>query len=177
MRSGCRNCSHLPVSVVGAWEEANPRFLWKARAERQLVPRAQAGLLYYWIRMDGMSETQSGPRKPRYGEHTGCDRAEIAIQVRAADYNGDSFDGSPFSAMPDWLRAEIQCGRVEPHTRGHTDYAEWDVTTEAGPVTASPGDWIIRREKGDLSVVDERDAFILLNLRAPAREDADRDQC
>jgi hypothetical protein len=65
-------------------------------------------------------------------------------------------------------------GQIRPHTRGSTDYAEWDVTTKAGVVNASPGDWIIRRYTGDLSVVKDEDAFILINLRPPVTGDADR---
>lgn len=123
-------------------------------------------------------ETTSGqsiePRRPRYGAYNeaGEDRAEIAVQVTAADFNGQTWDGSPFSVRPDWLMDAIKAGKIMPHTRGSTDYAQWDVATKSGAtVNATPGDWIIRRERGDLSVVDERDAFILINLRAPVRDD------
>jgi hypothetical protein len=113
------------------------------------------------------------PRGPKYGEHNaaGTDRAEIAVQVTAADFNGTSWDGCPFSVVPDWLKDAMKNGDVAPHTRGSTDYAQWDVKTARGLLNATPGDWIIRRERGDLSVVDEHDAFILINLRPPVSGD------
>lgn len=114
-------------------------------------------------------DAQSRPSKERYGTYntSGEDRAEIAVQVKAPDWNGVSFDGRPFSAMPDWLVHCIKRFVILPHTRRHTDYAEWDVPTPNGNVSAEPGDWIIRHENGALSVVRERDAFILINLRPP----------
>jgi hypothetical protein len=89
------------------------------------------------------------------------------VKVTAADYNGHDWEGSPFSAVPQWLKDAIGTGHLKPHTRGSTDYAQWDVQTASGLLNAGPGDWIIRRERGDLSVVDGQDAFILINLRPP----------
>lgn len=117
-----------------------------------------------------MSGMERGPApRPRYGSYSANDgdKAEIAVRVTAADFNGREWDGRPFSAMPEWLIAAFNNGTVLPHTRNSTDYAEWDVTTPRGVVSAGPGDYIIRRERGDLSVIDEVDAFILINLRAP----------
>lgn len=61
-----------------------------------------------------------------------------AVQVTAADYNGKDWDGSPFSAIPEWLRDAIEQGivSVEPSS---TDYAMWRVVTVIGP-----GDRIVR---------------------------------
>jgi hypothetical protein len=116
------------------------------------------------------------PRRLRYGSHATTHRAEIAVQVTAADYNGSNWDGRPFSAMPGWLRDAIEKGIITPHTRGGTDYAQWDVQTSRGLLNATPGDWIIRRERGDLSVVDEHDAFILINLRPPVGGDRENER-
>lgn len=113
------------------------------------------------------ASNQSGLRHRRYGEYTTADRAELAVRVTAADFNGTSWDGCPFSVIPDWLRNALRDESVAPHTKGSTDYAQWHVMTAKGIVNATPGDWIIRRERGDLSVVEEADAFILINLREP----------
>ncbi len=60
------------------------------------------------------------------------------VQITAADYNGKDWDGSPFSAIPEWLKEAIEQGlvSVEPSS---TDYALWRVTTVMGP-----GDRIVR---------------------------------
>lgn len=78
-----------------------------------------------------------------------------AVQVTAADANlalppEKMFDGSPFSDWPDWLVKAIDDGTVYPHTRRNTDYADWDIVTLEGTMTAIPGDWIIRGVKGEL---------------------------
>jgi hypothetical protein len=76
-----------------------------------------------------------------------------AVQVKATDFNGHSWDGNPFSeALPEghWLREAVMNGAVVPHTRGSTDYAEWDIRTLEGVMSAGPGDWIIRGVKGEI---------------------------
>lgn len=78
-----------------------------------------------------------------------------AVQVRATDFNGTSWDGSPFSELPGWLSHALAHGMisVEPSDR---DYALWRINTlEDGPEQqvahiAEPGDWIIRGIKGEL---------------------------
>lgn len=51
------------------------------------------------------------------------------------------FDGPPFSSVPAWLDFEYRMGRLQPHNRGGTDYAQWLVTTATGArVNAWPGD-------------------------------------
>jgi len=80
-----------------------------------------------------------------------------AVRVNAADCNlalswDRMFDGPPFSAAPDWLEAAVRAGDVWPHTRGGTDYAQWEVKTPAGMANARPGDWIVRGPDGALSV-------------------------
>lgn len=127
--------------------------------------------------MSQASGAQSVPLEERYGTYdANTDRSELAVRITAADFNGRSWDGSPFSVRPDWLIAAVKTGQIMPHTRGHTDYAEWDVVLGSGKgiKSAGPGDWIIRRKNGDLSVVREQDAYILINLRPPPPGDAER---
>ena len=79
-----------------------------------------------------------------------------AVRVTAADYNPaleQPWDGSPFSidaGLPVWLIEAVDDGRIIPHTRNATDYAQWDIATSEGTMTAQPGDWIIRGVKGEL---------------------------
>lgn len=123
----------------------------------------------------GAQDSSSGRLRKRYGTYTSGDREEIAVRIKAADYNGSEWDGCPFSTLPTWLRQAVQDGSVVPHTRNSTDYAEWDIVTATTVVSATAGDWIVRRERGDLSVVPEQDAFILINLRAPVEGNTDRE--
>lgn len=60
------------------------------------------------------------------------------VQITAADYNGSSWDGSPFSSLPKWLQEAVEQGivSIEP---SNTDYALWRVVTVVGP-----GDQIVR---------------------------------
>lgn len=73
-----------------------------------------------------------------------------AVQVKAADYNGSTFDGAPFSDMPPWLALAIESGQIRSDTPRHTDYAEWAIPTLEGTMWASPGDWIIQGVQGEL---------------------------
>jgi hypothetical protein len=72
-----------------------------------------------------------------------------AVRVTAADYNGQTWDGSPFSEVPDWLAAAVGAGKIVPVTPGSTDYAEWEIRTLEGNMLATPGDWIIRGTEGE----------------------------
>ena len=73
-----------------------------------------------------------------------------AVRVMVADYNGQTWDGPPFSEMPGWLSAAIESGMVVPVTPGSTDYAEWEIRTLEGTMLAGPGDWIICDTEGKL---------------------------
>lgn len=131
-----------------------------------------------------ISETSSAPHHPRYGTYRGVGASaspfgEIAVQVKAADYNGISFDGCPFSALPEWLLNAIDDKRMLISSGRETDYAEWHVFSDLDDGSysvASPGDWIIRRENGSLSVVDHEDAFILINLRPPVINENEKER-
>lgn len=74
-----------------------------------------------------------------------------AVRITAADFNGKSWDGSPFGEVPapKWLVEALTSGivTVEP---SDTDYALWRITTLEGVMTAGPGDWIIQGIKGEL---------------------------
>jgi hypothetical protein len=83
-----------------------------------------------------------------------------AVQITAADYNGATWDGSPFSAGPTWILELVKNGGISPDTPNHTDYAEWWVQTPQGKVLATPGDWIIRDMKGQIFLV-KQEAFQL----------------
>lgn len=121
--------------------------------------------------IEGIGCCSSGPSpKPRYGTYTTGDRPELAVRVTAADFNGNSFDGRPFSTIPNWLIDAELNGSITICPHGCTDYARWDVKTPNGIVTAEPDDWIIRRENGDLSVVQAQDAYVLINLRPPVEK-------
>lgn len=78
-----------------------------------------------------------------------------AVEVTAADYNpryiDSPWDGCPFSEIPpEWLCKAVDDGTVTPHNRGGSDYAQWDIKTLEGTMTAQPGDYIIRGIKGEL---------------------------
>jgi hypothetical protein len=84
-----------------------------------------------------------------------------AVQVTGTDYNGHrgcdhangsctAWDGRPFSDMPHWLSEAIDTGKVKDHNRGGTDYAQWDIETLEGVMTARPDDWIIQGVKGEI---------------------------
>ncbi|WP_333673995.1 hypothetical protein [Agrobacterium tumefaciens] len=78
-----------------------------------------------------------------------------AIQVRATDFNGETFDGCPFSETPEWLKSALDTKEISIHLEDR-DYALWRVNTlEDGPNgeakhIAEPGDWIIKGVAGEL---------------------------
>lgn len=82
-----------------------------------------------------------------------------AVQVTAADFNGTTWDGSPFrcgdEGVPEWLTDAMDAGVVDVEP-SDCDYAIWRVgTLEDGPDSqvkhiAVPGDWIIRGVQGEL---------------------------
>ncbi len=78
-----------------------------------------------------------------------------AVQVRAADFNGETFDRSPFSDDPEWLIDALKKQMITIH-HSDRDYALWRINTlEDGPNgeakhIAEPGDWIIKGVHGEL---------------------------
>lgn len=76
-----------------------------------------------------------------------------AVQVTAADFNGTSWDGSPFvpytkdkalleAADFAWLKKAIQNETITIHPCD-TDYAQWNVRVIGGTMIAAPGDYIM----------------------------------
>lgn len=63
------------------------------------------------------------------------------VTVTNADFNGSSWDGCPFSSVPDWLKDAVAHDLISVHP-DDLDYAVWDVQTENGNVRALPGDQI-----------------------------------
>lgn len=77
---------------------------------------------------------------------------KFKVKVLATDFNGHSWDGSPFSWMPHWLFNAIRHDEVVP-VRCDRDYTLWDVQTANGVVRAEPGNYIELAEDGRLRVV------------------------
>ena len=73
-----------------------------------------------------------------------------AVRITAADFNGKTFDSSPFSEMPDWLEKALQNGTIKISNTNCTDYAEWAIDTLEGTMIAGPDDYIIQGVKGEL---------------------------
>lgn len=82
---------------------------------------------------------------------------ENAVAVTAADFNGSSWDGSPFrfasKEAPKWLIQALESGQIKvSDVSGSTDYAVWDVDCRGGIVRALPDDQIEHRTDGSLIV-------------------------
>lgn len=74
-------------------------------------------------------------------------RQADSVLVTSADFNGESWDGSPFSPSPApaWLFHALRRGAIKVAKRKETadrDYAIFSVRTSQGIVTALPGDRI-----------------------------------
>lgn len=74
-----------------------------------------------------------------------------SVTVTAADFNGESFDGCPFSSLPSWLLGAEKHGTLALHPDDR-DYALWKVRTASGDVIVEPGDYIVHEGNGILSV-------------------------
>jgi len=75
------------------------------------------------------------------------------VTVKATDFNGTSFDGSPFSSTPKWLQTLEDEGRLRVVQDGQcTDYANWEIKNGDVWEHATPGDRILN-ENGNISVV------------------------
>lgn len=76
-----------------------------------------------------------------------------AVQITAADFNGRTWDGSPFKLengeVPEWLGMALDNGDIKVHPDDR-DYAMWAIQTLEGTMIAGPGDYIIRGIKGEL---------------------------
>ena len=82
--------------------------------------------------MGASADAETGP--------SGFDPARV--RVTAADYNGQSWDGSPFNHVPKWLEMALRQGAITIK-EDDRDYALWAVETPSGTKIAEPGDDIV----------------------------------
>lgn len=74
------------------------------------------------------------------------------VRILATDYNGKTFDGSPFSRFPKWLREALEDGKIRISPLITTDYATFNVETAQGMVVAGPGDIIWETVFGNIKI-------------------------
>ena len=107
-------------------QESIVKFLEKAKKAR---------LINITIRKDGVETTYEGDWVKHLFPVTAGSQYET-VKVTAADFNGETWDGPPFTATPKWLRDAITDGRVRVK-KDDRDYALWLVNSET---VAEPGD-------------------------------------
>jgi hypothetical protein len=74
--------------------------------------------------------------------------AVSAVRITAADFNGQSFDGSPFvfdgDKEPEWLFEAIRNNQIVIDRSGARDYARFTVKgDDDNDVVVGPGDYIV----------------------------------
>jgi hypothetical protein len=90
-----------------------------------------------------------GPDKPRYSRFP-----VKAVRITAADFNGKTFDGSPFASFPEWLNDALLTGDVRVGHSRETDYAIFEVRVEDDDRwVVGPGDYIVKLWNGKLSAM------------------------
>jgi hypothetical protein len=87
------------------------------------------------------------------------------VRVTAADFNGSSWDGSPFSHVPNWLETALRLGSITIKADDR-DYALWAVETPSGTKIAGPDDEIVCID-GHLDV--RKDSWLAAALPDAAR--------
>ena len=75
-----------------------------------------------------------------------------AVKITSADFNGHSFDGSPFRGDAVWIESAIKSGAITIADVTDRDYAVFDVRTAEGVVRVFPGDQITLESDGRLRV-------------------------
>lgn len=75
-----------------------------------------------------------------------------ALKIINTDWNGRTFDGSPFRGEPAWLQDVITSGAINISDVTDRDYAVFDVVTAGGVVRAFPGDQITLESDGFLRI-------------------------
>lgn len=80
------------------------------------------------------------------------ERLPGSVQITAADFNGHTFDGSPFDGDAPWLKTAVENGTLKIADVTDRDYAVFDVWTAKGTVRAFPGDQIVLEADGFLRV-------------------------
>lgn len=98
--------------------------------------------------MNETAGTSAGPRIPSRQP------ADIpgAVKIINTDWNGQTFDGSPFRGAPDWLSDAISSGAIKIADVTDRDYAVFDVVTKDGTIRAFPGDQITLEPDGFLRI-------------------------
>lgn len=88
-----------------------------------------------------MDIKENGSGNAGYGRD---DAMSGAVEVTSADFNGISWDGSPFRGNNEtlWLERALNSGHLCPFLCDR-DYAVWNVKTPNGVVRALPGDRIV----------------------------------
>jgi hypothetical protein len=87
--------------------------------------------------------TQGDAAQNAPGQRSSRLKEPLMVRVTAADFNGQAFDGFPFSDRPAWLLDAIRDLSIAVAAEvGDTDYAIWNVKTQQGIVRALPGDMI-----------------------------------
>lgn len=86
------------------------------------------------------------------------------VDIVAADFNGESWDGSPFepTPIPRWLSNAIHSNLITVSSRGSDrDYAVFEVKTPNGIVIALPGDRIVRntRNANAINVIERKEKY------------------
>lgn len=73
------------------------------------------------------------------------------VVIEAVRFGLQEYGDNPltFEHVPAWLAQAIDEGAIQPVFRGE-DYWYLTVKTLEGPMTAGPGDWIIRGVEGEL---------------------------
>lgn len=73
------------------------------------------------------------------------------IIIEAVQFTLQEYQDNPltFDEVPNWLREAINLAVIVPDFRSE-DYWYLVINTLEGPMTVSPGDWIIRGVQGEL---------------------------
>lgn len=80
-----------------------------------------------------------------------CHTLEVeAVRVTAADWNGDTWDGNPFTEIPLWLHQAMEQEEVSLVREKGYDYARWRIGKTETQGIAGPGDYIIRLQSGTI---------------------------
>ena len=94
---------------------------------------------------------------------------EQEVTVTSVDWNGKSFDGSPFSDNPPWINDNLGKGYIG-RVAYEADYAIWAVHTQSGIVIAEPGDKISIDSMFGLTVSKKRNNILTWDAVKPTEE-------
>jgi len=91
--------------------------------------------------MNSAASIESGPsRIPAY---VPLEISDKRVRVTAADFNGETWDGSPFSHTPEWLLDALKALEIAVSSKSYGyDYAVWQIGDDPKCI-AMPGDVIV----------------------------------